>query len=159
MASRYMRGATQPVIAPVATAQAIAVGDVVGLTNNTTARAEDFTWNTDLATTQAGFVATFLGVSGQRKVATVARVDANSADNVIRIDTQGIYEFDTASASYNVGDLVGMAKQTGNFLESQKVAAVATENLAIGRVVEKTTSSLKVLVQILSVRAPGARQS
>lgn len=159
MASRYIRGETNPLIAPVLTAQAVAVGDLVGLSAGNVVRAEDQTWNTDLATTQSDFAATFLGVSGQKKVAATARVYGNSEDNKIRIDAEGIYEFDCASATFAVGDLVGPAKQTGNALESQKVVAVATEARAIGRVAEAGTSVTTVKVQILSTKLPGARQS
>ena len=159
MASKYVRGETDPMVVPVATATAVAVGDIVGISSGNVVRAEDETWNTDLATTQAAFVPKFLGVSGQRKIANEARVMGNGQDNRIRIDTQGIWEFDCASANFAVGDLVGCAKQTGNALESQKVVAVATENLAVGRVAEAGTSVTKVKVQVLSVKAPAARQS
>lgn len=159
MSSRYLRGETDPVIAPVLTAQAVAVGDLVGLSSGNVVRAEDTTWDTNIATTQAAFALLFLGVSGQRKVAAVARVDANSEDNAMRVDCSGVYEFDCASGNFAMGDLVGPAKQSGNALESQKVVAVATENLAVGRVVEKGTSVTKVKVRILSVKNPSARQS
>lgn len=154
MASRYYAGETQALIAPVLTAQAVAIGDLVGLSSGNVVRAEDITWDTDLATTQEDFVPVFLGVAAQRKDATVARVPGNSEDNVIRIDTDGVFEFDCASASFNVGDLVGPAKQTGNALESQKVAAVASAARAIGRVWEKTTSSTKVKVKLISTLMP-----
>lgn len=156
---QYIRGDTRPVIAPVATAQAVAVGDIVGLSSGNTVRAEDTTWDTNTATTQAAFALLFLGVSGQRKTAAVARVDGNGEDNRIRIDADGIWEFDCASATFAVGDLVGPAKQTGNALESQKVVAVATENLAIGRVAEAGASVTRVKVKILSVKMPAGRQS
>lgn len=159
MATRYLREDTRPVIAPVLTAQAVEVGDIVGLSSGNVVRAEDTAWNTDLNTTQSDFAALFLGISGQRKVATVARVDANGQDNAIRVDTGGIYETDCASATFAVGDLVGPAKQTGNLLESQKVVAVATEARAIGRVVEKGTSVTKVKWRVLSTKSPVARQS
>jgi hypothetical protein len=157
--AQYLYGDTRPVIAPVLTAQGVAGGDVVGLSSGNVVRAEDTTWNTDLATTQSDFVLLFLGVSGQRKTAAVARVDGNGADNVIRVDADGVWEFDCASASFAVGDLVGMAKQTGNALESQKVVAVATEARAIGRVAEKGTSVTRVKVKLLSVKMPAGRQS
>lgn len=159
MAAYYKRGATDPVVAPVLTAQAVEVGDLVGLSSGNVVRAEDTTWDTNLATTQTAFANAFLGVSGQRKVATVARVIGNGTDNRIRVATGGIYEFDCASASFAVGDLVGPAKQSGNALESQKVASVASEAYAIGRVVEATSSATKVLVRLLSKLGPAARQS
>lgn len=159
MSNRYVRGDARPVIAPVLTAQAVAVGDLVGLSSGNVVRSQDTTWTTDLATTQAAFAATFLGVSAQRKVAATARVFGNSADNVMRVDTSGVFEFDCVSATFAVGDLVGPAKDTGNALLSQTVVAVASEAAAIGRVAEAGASVTKVKVQVLSVKAPAARQS
>lgn len=157
--SQYQYGGTNPTNATVATAQAVAVGDLCALTSNTITRAQDETWVTDLATTQTNFTAKFLGVSGQQKDANLARVFGNASDNVIRIDAGGVFQFDCASATFEVGDLVGCAKQTGNLLESQKVVGVASEALAIGRVIERGTSITRVKVQILSVKNPIARQS
>jgi len=156
---RYIHSETQPVMAPVLTAQAVAIGDLVGLSSGNVIRAEDVEWDTNLATTQTAFAAAFLGVSGQHKVATVARVHGNSEDNVLRVASDGVFEFDCASASFAVGDLVGPAKQSGNLLESQKVAAVSSEAYAIGRVYEKTSSATRVKVKLLSTKMPGARQS
>ena len=159
MASRYCYGDANPLVAPVLTAQAVAVGDLTGLSSGNVIRAEDETWDTSLAQTQFNFAQKFLGVSGQKKVAATARVYGNSEDNTIRIDTDGAYEFDCASTSFAVGDLVGPAKQSGNALESQKVVAVADESLAIGRVVDATSSETRVLVRILSKMTPRARQA
>jgi hypothetical protein len=159
MASRYLHGEPRPVIAPVLTAQAVAIGDLVGLSSGNVVRAEDTTWDTNLATTQAAFVLLFLGVSAQKKIAATARVVGNPEDNKIRIDAGGVFEFDCASATFAVGDLVGPAKQSGNALESQKVAAAGSESVAIGRVVEAGASITKVKVQLLSVKLPAARQS
>lgn len=159
MSARYVRDDCRPVVAPVATATAVAVCDLVGLSSGNVVTAAATTWDTDLATTQAAFVLLFLGASGQRKTADVARVPANGQDNRIRVDTDGIFEFDTASASYTVGQLVGPAKQSGNALENQKVAAAGSESVAIGRVVEATTSATKVMVKLLSKLNPSARQS
>lgn len=159
MSTRYLYGDASPAIVPVATAQAIAVGDIAALVSDTLVRAEDIAWDTDLATTQTALVAAFLGVCAQTKAANVAKPYGNSLDNRARVDTTGVYEFDCASASFDVGDLVGAAKQSGNALESQKVVAVASEALAIGRVMEKTSSSTRVKVKILSKLLPAARQS
>ena len=157
--SQYIANETNPVVAPVLTAQAVAVGDICGLSSGNTIRAQDETWDTNLATTQTAFALKFLGVSGQQKDATVARVFGNSTDNLIRIDTTGVFEFDCASATFAIGDFIGPAKQTGNLLESQKVVSVASEALAIGRVSEAVTSATRVRVRLLSAKQPQARQS
>lgn len=113
--------------------------------------------HTALEATQYLFANSFVGVSMQRKTAAVARVDANSEDNLISIATDGVWEFDCASATFSVADLVGCAKQSGNALESQKVVAVVDESLAIGRVAEAGTSVTRVKVKLLSKKFPASR--
>jgi hypothetical protein len=157
MSTRYFRGDTRPVEVPVATAAECEVGDIVGLASDTLIRAEDQAWDTNLATTQTAFALLFLGVAAQRKVDDVARVPGNGEDNIIRVDSDGIFEFDCASASFAFGDYVGPAKQSGDLLESQKVVEVASEALAIGRVVESATSVTRVKVKLLSKLANASR--
>lgn len=155
MSARYIKGDAAPEMMTVATAQAVAVGDIVALTTNTITRAFDTVWDTDLATTQTDFVALpFVGVAAQTKLANVARVFGNGADNVIRVDTAGVFEFDIASATVEVGNLVGPAKDTGNNLLSQTVAVVSALTKAIGVVVERGTTVTRVKVRLLSKAVP-----
>lgn len=159
-APQYIRGNVNEVKATIATAKAVDAGDLVGMSSGTLVKAEDQTWDTDLATTQAAFVALFLGASMQSKTSTTnARVFGNSEDNVITVATSGEYEYDCASATFEVGGLVGPAKDTGNALLSDKVVTVSTEAAAIGRVVERGTSITRVKVRLLSKLCPLARQS
>jgi hypothetical protein len=159
-APQFLYGDAAEVAATIATAKAVDAGDLVGMSAGTLVKAEDTAWDTDLATTQTNFAALFLGVCAQTKTSTtVARVFGNSSDNVIMVNTGGTVEFDCASATFEVGDLVGPAKDTGNALLSDKVVAVGSEALAIGRVVERGTSITRVKVRILSKLAPMARQS
>lgn len=159
MSTRYLYGDSSPAIVTIATNQAVEVGDIVAMTSGTLTRAEDEAWDTNLATTQEAFVAKFLGISAQKKAAGATKPYGNSVDNRTRADSEGVFEFDCASASFAVGDYVGPAKQSGDALESQKVVAVATEARAIGRVMEATSSSTRVKVRILSKLLPKARQS
>lgn len=149
---QYIQGDVNPISAQIATAKAVAKGDIVGEAAGTLVKASDTTWDTNLATTQTAFALLFLGVCMQTKTSTtLARVPGNSVDNKIMVAPEGVYEFDCASASFNVGDYVGPAKQTGNLLEDQKIAAVASAALAIGVVAEKTTSATRVKVKLLSL--------
>jgi hypothetical protein len=160
MGARYIRGETRPVFVTVATAKAVSTGALVGMSGGTLVLASDTTWDTNTAGTQADFAPLFLGVAAQDKVADVARVHGNSEDNRIRVATSGIWEFDCASASFAVGDLVGPAKQSGDYLEDEKVVSTSgVEANSIGRVVEATSSATKVKVEILSKLLPAARQS
>jgi hypothetical protein len=150
--------------APVATV-AIARGDLVGLATGTITGAtsgasitvgtpypaSDQPWDTNIATTQAAFQDKFLGVA-QSQVA--AQTPAP------RVSTGGVHEFDCASATFVVGALVGPAKQSGNLLEDQKVVAVASEGLAIGRVaVDYSSATTKVLVRVFSTVMEGGVQT
>lgn len=157
-APRYMHGDTRPRALPVATGQVAVVGDVISLLANTAVRGEDVAWDTNTATTQTAQSAGFVGVSMQVKLA-VAHVFGNSEDNILMVATGGVWEFDCTSATYEVGDKVGLAKQSGNLLESQKVVAVATELLMIGRVAKRGTTITRVLVELLGTLTPAARQS
>lgn len=151
---RYRYGDTCPVQAPFDTAVAIAIGDLCYIDSSTgkVEPASNFTWTSDLATTQPLFAARFVGVAGQRYDGTNSTA-YGIKDGNLRVDTDGVYEFDCAAATFKVGDLVGPAKQSGNALENQKVAAVAGKTLAIGRVVEAGTSVTTVKVRISSAMA------
>jgi hypothetical protein len=159
-APQYLHGDSAPIQVTIATAKAVDAGDIVGLSSNTLVRAEDQAWDTDLATTQTAFALLFTGVSMQTKTSTtVARIFGNSEDNVCMVATAGEYEFDCASATFEVGDYVGPAKDTGNALLSDKVVEVASEALAIGRVVKRGTSITRVRIRLLSKLSPLARQA
>ncbi|AMV28801.1 hypothetical protein VT84_30690 [Gemmata sp. SH-PL17] len=157
---QYIEGETRPRKVAIATAKLVDKGDLVGMNAGTLVRAEDETWTTDLATTQSNFRARFAGVAAQSKLSTTnPRVFGNSQDNVIMVNTSGVFEFDCASATFEVGDFVGPAKDTGNALLSDRVVAVGAEANAIGRVAERGTAITRVKVETLSVLAPAARQS
>jgi len=156
MPAQYLYGETNPIDCPIATGQAVDIGDLVGISSGTLVRASDTTWDTNLATTQVAFRALFLGVSGQFKDSSTAQIRGNSIANRCRVDSDGFYQFATASASYNIGDLVGPARASGNALLNDTVASVAALDKAIGYVVEKTTSATTVKVRLLSVKAPNA---
>ena len=146
---RYRYGDVHPVMSlPVASATPIEIGDLV---TNVPAAAAATAWTT-LVGAQEAFHDAFLGVSGQR-----SRVGDTDA---VRVDTRGVFEFDCAAATFVLGDLVGPAKQTGNAIESQKVIAVATPNLAIGRVVQTyPAATTKVKVEITSTIVHGGPQA
>ena len=148
---RYRYGETQPVEAIVATNQQANIGDLVAYESSTLVRAEDQAWNTSLLQTQTDFVASFLGVCAQRKDTGKTQPGTGGGPaGFVRVDTTGVFEFDCASATFNIGDLVGPAKDTGNNLLSQKVVAVGSKVAAIGRVVEGGTSLTKVRVRVFS---------
>lgn len=150
---RWRYGDTKPVVSKaIAAVTTIEIGDLVEATTGVPQSASGHTWNTDLATTQEEFHDKFLGVAMQR---------SRSADtDPIRLATAGVFEFTCAAATFEIGDLVGPAKATGNALENQKVVAVATPNLAIGRVAKRYASNTTtVLVEVESTLQRGGPQA
>lgn len=89
-----------------------------------------------LVLTQVGFCKAFVGVAAQRYdgVKTTA-IGIN--DGTLRVDTSGVFEFDTAASSLNPGDLVGL-DTASSLLLPQQVALVTNKALAIGRVQNPT---------------------
>lgn len=156
MAITYSFNATNPVVAPVATAKAIAVGDLVALSSGSAISASDFTWDTNLATTQTAFASAFLGVSGQAKIANTALVYGNSVANQIRVDCSGIFQGDYTGSALLVGDFVGPTA-VSSVLQPQSLVKVASAALAIGRVVEALAGTGTVKFQLLSSQNPVAR--
>lgn len=131
----------------------IYIGDCLGVVSGKVVPASDFTYGgggtyADLAKAQEAFAAVFAGVSAKASRST----DAFTA---FVVDHEGVFEFDTASASYAVGDLVGMAGNatpTPDALHDQKVEAVTSFRGAIGRVFKATSSSTTVLVKVFPRR-------
>ena len=149
MSIRYSFNTTNPVMAEVDTTSAIALGDLVAQVSGEVISAADFTWTTDLATTQGNFTTAFLGLSGQTKLADVAKIYGNSVANQIRIDCSGIYEGDYTGSALVIGDYVGPSS-AANVLLPQSLVKVATASLAIGRVVESLAGNGTVKFQLLS---------
>jgi hypothetical protein len=153
---QYLWGNIRPRLLTVATAQVVGIYDMVALVSNTLVRAGDFTWTTDLATTQTAFTLAFAGLSNQAKTGGIAKPYGNTIDNRIVVCTGGCWEMDCASADYKAGTFVGPAKQTGDLLETTKLAAVATAALAIGRVItDSGASATRVRFELISVKLHG----
>lgn len=154
-AVQYQYGDTNPVVAPIGDLQEVNIGDIVGLDGTGLAyRAEDETWDTDYNTTVGNFILNYLGLSGQLKESGKSYVYGNSEPNVFRVDTSAVFEFPCAAHSYKIGDFVGPAQGSGNFLVSQAVAPAADAAHAIGIVTQATVLGTKVLVRLLSTKLP-----
>jgi len=150
---RWRWGDTQPVLAAVDSARVIEIGDLLFLETDDVRAADDLTYLSSLALTQEAFHDKFAGVAMQRS-------RSGDTEN-IRVATEAVFEFDCASATFEVGDLVGLDDNAGGTaLTPQQVIAVATENLAIGRVAERVaTEATKVKVRIKSTVMVGGPQA
>lgn len=147
-------GDVSPVItAPVDTATVISVGDLIYIDSGTNLPhpASDFTWDTNIATTQEEFHDVFLGVALQRSRA--------GDTDPIRVGTTGVYELDCAATTFELGNLLGPAKAAGNALLAQTVVATASAPVSIGRVARRySVNTTKVLINIESAIMTGGSQ-
>jgi len=142
---RYRFGDENPRLFAVDSGTVIEIGDLLWLDTDDVKPASDLTWNTDLATTQADFAAKFAGVAME------ASPSGETED--IRVGTTGVYEFDCDAATFEVGDGINCAKQTGNALENQKVVTVTSN--PIGKAARREpNNSTTVLVEMRASVVP-----
>lgn len=152
---RYRRGDTQPIFLAPASATVIEIGDLVYLDPGTSKPkpASAMIDQGSEALNQDAFQQYFLGVAEQQ---------SRSGDAAkIRIATAGEFEFDCASATFNLGDLVGADENgDGNALLDQTVVGVTAETKAIGRAAQaEASATTKVLVRIASTIMQGGVQA
>eukprot|EP00913_Durusdinium_trenchii_P035346 g33076.t1 len=91
------------------------------------------------------FAANFIGVANS------ARLASQSSAGVVRVQTDGLYEFTCTSSTFEIGDLVGADEASGGTaLEDQSVKVVTDPNLAIGVVVKRyATATTKVWCRLI----------
>jgi hypothetical protein len=137
---RYRHGDTRPITLAVESASVIEIGDLVYLNTDDALPASSQADQGSETANQRLFAANFLGVAEQRS--------RSGDDAPIRIATSGVFEFQCDSATFEVGDLVGVDEAaSGTALEDQKVVAVASEDLAIGKVAQ-TVSAAATTVKV-----------
>ena len=141
---RWRYGDTNPVVLAVDSATVIEIGDLLYLDTNDAKPASSQTDAGSEAANQDLFVNNFVGVAMQAS-------RAGDTDN-IRVATTGVFEFDCAAATFEVGNLIGVDENSdGDALEDQKVVAVADALYAIGIAAKRfAANTTAVLVDIRS---------
>jgi hypothetical protein len=150
---RWRYGDTCPVMLPVDSATVIEIGDLVYLDTDDAKPASAQADQSSEAANQELLHDNFAGVAMQ--------ASASGDTQPVRVATAGVFEFDCASATFEVGDLVGADENAaGNALEDQTVAGVATANLAVGRCAKRAgTAGTRVLVDVVSTVLRGGPQA
>ena len=141
---RWRYGDTNPVVAAVDADTVIEIGDLVYLDADD---AKPARLQADLGTkplNQEFFTDHFLGVAMQRS--------RNGETTPIRVATTGVFEYDCASGSFELGNLIGPSENAeGSALLNQQVEKVTPATLAIGRVARReATAATRVLVSLFS---------
>ena len=150
---RWRYGETSPVILPVNTDTVIEIGDLVYLDTDNVKPASAQADQGSAAANQHLFHAKFAGVAMQR-----SRLGDTAP---IRVATTGVFEFACASATFEVGALVGI-DQAGSpaVLDDQQVLGVSGATDAIGRCAKRVhPAGTSVLVDIVSTVLFGGPQA
>lgn len=146
MAVIYKTGNRKPVMCAVLSATVIAKGDLVYLNSGTVKPLTSLGDSGTKAQNQAAAHDVFMGVA--------LRASANGETANIPVATAAVFEFDCASATFEVGDLVGpigTGSGAGVGVSASSVEAVASGSLAIGRVYRRVASAAtRVQVEIAS---------
>jgi len=141
---RWLHGDAAHVLAPVASATVIEIGDLVFYDTNTTKPAVMQTNQSTKELNQSTFAGKFLGVAMQAS-------PAGSAGS-IRVATAGVFEYNCPSTAFELGNYVGIGVKSGNTgLENQVLEKVTASNAAIGRISRReATATTTVQVQLKS---------
>ena len=150
---RWRYGDTNPVMIPVLTDTVIEIGDLVYLDTNNAKPASALSDQGTLLLNQTEFRGKFAGVAMQ--------ASADGETDSIRTATTGVFEFDSDSATYELGDLIGAGENTaGDALSDQKVDAASAISGAIGRCAKRVDpASTRVLVDVVSTVMRGGAQA
>ena len=136
-------------VAAVDSDTVIEIGDLVLLNTDDAKPASMLVDHGTKAANQAAFAAAFLGVAMQR---------SRSGETApIRVATTGVFEFDCASGTFELGDMVGLDENAaGNALLNQQVAKVTVSQDAVARVAKRQpTAGTSVLIDIRSTVMTG----
>ena len=146
---RWRYGDTNPVVAAVDSGTVIEIGDLVLLNTDDAKPASALVDQGTKEENQAAFAAIFLGVAMQR---------SRSGETApIRVATTGVFEFDCASGTFELGDMVGLDELAGGHaLLNQQVAKVTASQNAVARVAKRQpVAGTSVLVDIRSTVMTG----
>ncbi len=150
---RWRYGETTPVILPVQSATVIEIGDLLYWSTDHVLPAVAQADQGTKAGNQQLFHNNFAGVAMQQS--------RNGDTTPIRVATTGVFAFDCASATFDVGNLIGLDENTaGTALQNQVVIAVGAENLSVARCAKRVNpADTCVLVEVVSTIAHGGPQA
>jgi hypothetical protein len=135
---RFRSGQVQLARLRVDSGTVIEAGDMVFLDSDDVKPASSFAWTTDLATTQAAFAASFLGIAHQQSA------DGETDDVSVDLSPHSVYEFDVNPAMYEVGDDLGPDEDSSTLMD-QQLEAVGSTGLGIARAIEYRAASSALL--------------
>lgn len=142
---RWRYGDTNPVTLAVDSATVIEIGDLVILDTDDVKPVSSVSYGASLLATQETVHDQFVGVAMQASAA--------GETNEIRVATSGVFEFDQAAATVQVGARIGVDDNAGgDTMLNQQVIAVSESapEASIGRCARLASSASTVLVALNS---------
>lgn len=109
--------------------------------------ASAFTWDTNIATTQASFAALFIGIALESSAS--GQTDPISVD----MSSESVYEMTVPSGTYYPDDTFGPDKDTGNAMLDQVLESAASTS-SIAKYAEKSGSSRASTTKLRVTFAP-----
>ena len=144
---RWRYGDTNPVVAAVAAATVIEIGDLLWQDTDNAKPAVLLPSAGSKAANQQSLVEKFLGVAMTRS--------RQGETALVRVATTGVFELDCPGETFELGDLVGPDGADSGLLNQQAVK-VAESRLAIGRVAKRQPlATTSVLVDVRSTVMTG----
>lgn len=134
------------------------IGDICYLETGLVKPASSLVLLASLALDQEAIHDGFVGVSNQAKLAT------DATQRALVFVTTGVFEYPlrtALAADKEIGTLFGVDRNSGaTAILDQSLVEVATENLALGRLVERALSgATKVKIEIVSTKVLGGPQA
>ena len=152
-AAKWIRGEKKIIYVPVDSATVITGGSLCRLDTDDVKPLSTLGDSGTEAQNQEAAHDVFLGVA--------LRSSAAGETAPVPVATSGIWEFDSVSATYEIGALVGPngtgAGEAVGVSDTQ-VVSVATANLAVGRVAKRGATLTRVQVNVESVVLTGGTQ-
>ncbi|MEM6329105.1 MAG: hypothetical protein AAF790_02535 [Planctomycetota bacterium] len=150
---RWRYGDTNPVMLPVDSATVIEIGDLIFFDTDDAKPASLQVDQGTEAINQEVFHDKFAGVAMQ--------CSAAGETAAIRVATTGVFEFGCPAATYQVGDMLGPAENSGGTaLEDQVLDKVLSPSSAVGRCAKQVNpAGTRVHVDVVSSLLKGGAQA
>jgi hypothetical protein len=150
---RWRYGDTCPVMLPVDSTTVIEIGDMLYLDVDDAKPGASQSNQGTKASNQQLFHDTFAGVAMQ--------ASRNGDTQPIRVATTGVFEFDCASTTLEVGDTMGPETNgAGTVILNQTAVKVASADKAIGRCAKRLSpAGTRVLIDVVSSMLKGGAQA
>jgi phosphoheptose isomerase len=131
--------------------QTVNINDMCYMSSNKVYPAGNYTWTSNLATTQNNFAANFLGIAREDFPRNENALRSSSSTTVaVDVSADSVYSFDVASATVNYGAAMAPADSGSSTLMPQKLVATGNTRGIARTIKAYTSATTAVYVQFAS---------